>query len=201
MQTIRDFIEGKKNETKFTGLNTDTFRYDPIIGSRRLSNYWWASVTFLGGFGFLLAGLSSYLKINLLPFSNPTELVFIPQGIVMSFYGTLAIMLSTFLWLTVFWDVGGGYNKYDKLNNLITLFRFGFPGNNREVLIKYEFQDIQSVQINIKEGLNPKREIFLQTKDQRKIPLVPVGQPLLLSEVEEQAIELAKFLGVTLEGI
>ena len=29
---------------------------------------------------FLLAGISSYLKINLLPFANTTELVFIPQG-------------------------------------------------------------------------------------------------------------------------
>jgi hypothetical protein len=201
MQNILDIIKNKKDDTKFTGLNNESLRYDPIVGSRRLSNYWWASVTAIGGLGFLLSGISSYLKINLLPFSDPTELVFIPQGITMSFYGTLAIMLSTFLWLTVFWDVGGGYNKYDKSTNLITLFRFGFPGNNREVNIQYEFQDIQSIQISIKEGLNPKREIFLQTKDQRKIPLVPVGQPLLLSEVEEQAIELAKFLEVSLEGI
>ena len=39
------------------------------------------------------------------------------------------------------------------------------------------------------------------TKNQQKIPLVPVGQPLLLSQIEEQAIELAKFLDVPIEGI
>ena len=41
-------------------------------------------------YSFLLAGISSYFKINLLPFANPTELVFIPQGLVMMFYGTLS---------------------------------------------------------------------------------------------------------------
>jgi hypothetical protein len=34
---------------------------------------------------FLLAGISSYFKINLLPLQNTTELVFIPQGLVMMF--------------------------------------------------------------------------------------------------------------------
>ena len=66
-------------------------RRDEIIGSRRFSNYFWSVVLFLGGIGFLLAGISSYLKINLLPFTNSTELVFIPQGLVMMFYGTLSM--------------------------------------------------------------------------------------------------------------
>jgi hypothetical protein len=55
-------------------------RQDKIIGSRRLSNYFWSFFLFVGGLGFLLAGISSYFKINLLPFSNTAELVFIPQG-------------------------------------------------------------------------------------------------------------------------
>jgi hypothetical protein len=45
-------------------------RQDKIIGSRRLSNYFWSFFLFVGGLGFLLAGLSSYFKINLLPFSK-----------------------------------------------------------------------------------------------------------------------------------
>ena len=36
-----------------------------IVGGRRLSNYWWAVVIFLGGFGFLVTGVSSYLNKNL----------------------------------------------------------------------------------------------------------------------------------------
>jgi len=171
------------------------------MGSRRFSNYFWALATFFGGLGFLLAGISSYLKVNLLPFTNSTELIFIPQGIVLSFYGIVGFMLSIFLWLTILWNVGGGYNKYDQDANKITIFRFGFPGENREIILEYKFQEIKSIQIEIKEGLNPKREIFLQTIYQEKIPLVPVDQPLLLSQLEEQAIDLAKFLDIPLEGI
>ena len=50
-------------------------RQDKIVGSRRFSNYFWSFFLFLGGIGFLLAGISSYFKINLLTFANPTELV------------------------------------------------------------------------------------------------------------------------------
>jgi len=55
----------------------------------------------VGGTSFLLAGLSSYLKINLLPFANPVELVFIPQGVVMMFYGTLSLSIGIYTLLTV----------------------------------------------------------------------------------------------------
>ena len=40
-------------------------RQDKIIGSRRFSNYFWALLLLIGGLMFLLAGISSYLKINL----------------------------------------------------------------------------------------------------------------------------------------
>ena len=70
-------------------------RRDEIIGSRRFSNYFWSFVLLLGGIGFLLAGMSSYFKINLLPFTNSTELVFIPQGLVMMFYGLQIALLAT----------------------------------------------------------------------------------------------------------
>ena len=41
-------------------------KIDNIIGSRRLSNYWWATVIFIGGCGFFIVGLSSYLQKELL---------------------------------------------------------------------------------------------------------------------------------------
>jgi hypothetical protein len=41
-------------------------RQDKIVGSRRFSNYFW-SFLYLLGLRFLLAGISSYFKINLLP--------------------------------------------------------------------------------------------------------------------------------------
>ena len=174
---------------------------DIIIGSRRLSNYWWASIILLGGVCFFDVGLSSYFNIKLIPFIDTSAVLFIPQGIIMIFYGTLGIFLSFFLWLTIFWDVGAGYNEFNNDNGYITIFRQGFPGRNRIVLLKYRIQDIQSIKVSIQDGLSPKREIYLKTKDKREIPLTKVGQPLLLSEVERQATDLAKFLGVIVEGI
>ena len=82
----------------------DNIRRNKIIGSRRFSNYFWTFFLSIGGLSFLLAGLSSYLKINLLPFANPTELVFLPQGLIMLFYGTLSLSFSIYILLTLLWD-------------------------------------------------------------------------------------------------
>nr|WCH56302.1 photosystem I assembly protein ycf4 [Hypnea sp.] len=174
---------------------------DKIIGSRRFSNYWWAICILLGGFGFFLVGLSSYLKIELLPFTKCSELLFIPQGIIMTFYGTIAIFISIFLWLSIIWNIGGGYNEFNNAKGEITIFRLGFPGKNRILRLNYKINDIQAIKVNIQEGITPKREIYLKTKDNREIPLTAVGQPLLLSEIEEKATFLAQFLGVILEGM
>merc|ERR1712127_1052065 len=98
----------------------------------------------IGGLMFLLAGISSYLKINLLPFANTTELVFKPQGIVMMFYGTLSFGLSVYIITTLFWDIGSGYNEYNKIENLVKIVRKGFPGKNREILLTYPLNNIRS---------------------------------------------------------
>jgi len=181
-------------------MNKD-IRQDDIIGSRRFSNYFWGWVLFIGGFSFFLAGLSSYLKINLLPFTNTLELVFIPQGIVMMFYGTLSLSISLYTLLTVIWDIGSGYNEYNKIENLVKIVRKGFPGKNREILLTYPLNNIRAIGIKISEGLNPKRIIYLCLKDERKIPLTPVEQPTTISNLEEDASDLAKFLDLKLENL
>lgn len=119
----------------------------------------------------------------------------------MIFYGTLGITVSIFLWLTIIWNVGSGYNEFDKDQGKITIFRFSFPGKDREIILTYDLKSIKSIKVQIKDGLNPKREIYLCTKDDRKIPLTQVDQPLALSEIESEAIELASFLGVIVEGL
>jgi hypothetical protein len=179
----------------------DQIRQEKIIGSRRFSNYFWAVLLLIGGLLFLLAGISSYLKINLLPFANTTKLVFIPQGIVMMFYGTLSFGLSLYIITTLFWDIGSGYNEYNKIENLVKVVRRGFPGKNREILLTYPFSNVQSIGIKISEGLNPQRIIYLCLKDERKIPLTPVQQPDSISDLEDQAADLAKFLDLKLENL
>lgn len=172
-----------------------------ITGARRLSNYWWAVVLSVGATGFLLAGLSSYLKINLLPFGNPIDLTFVPQGLAMSFYGVAGLLLALYLWLIILWDVGGGYNEFNKETDFIRIFRWGFPGKNRRIEFACRIGDIQSIRIEIREGLNPRRAIYLKVKERGNIPLTPVGQPMSLAKIEDQGAELARFLGVPVEGL
>jgi hypothetical protein len=176
-------------------------RQDKIIGSRRFSNYFWSFFLLTGGLGFLLAGMSSYFKINLLPFANPTELVFIPQGLVMMFYGTLSLGISIYIIFTMLLDIGSGYNEYNKIENLVKIVRKGFPGKNREILLTYSVSNVRAIGIKITEGLNPTRSMYLCLKDERNIPLTPVQEPTAISNLEEEAADLAKFLDLKLENL
>lgn len=157
--------------------------------------------SFFGGSGFLLAGISSYFNINFLPFSNTRELVFIPQGLVMIFYGTLSLGLSIYINFTIILDVGSGYNEYNKRENLVKIVRKGFPGKNRQILLTYPLTNIRAIGIKITEGLNPTRSVYLCLKDERNIPLTPVQQPTSISDLEEDAANLAKFLELNLENL
>jgi hypothetical protein len=172
-----------------------------VLGSRRFSNYWWASIVSIGATGFFLAAISSYTKVNLLPFADPTQLVFIPQGIAMGFYGAAGILLALYLWLSIAWDLGGGYNEFNKQTGEITIFRWGFPGKNRKIDLKSKIADVQAVKVTLREGINPRRSLYLKIKGMRDIPLTRVGQPMTLTELENQAAELARFLSVPLEGL
>jgi hypothetical protein len=170
-----------------------------VTGSRRLSNYFWAVVILFGSLGFLLTGLSSYLSYNILPFIHSENIIFFPQGLVMCFYGVLGLIFSIYLWLTIWWSIGGGFNEFNKKSGIIRIFRWGFPGKNRRIDLRYSLKDVEGIRVELKEGLSPKRTIYLNVKGNRNIPLTRVGQPLTLQELETQAAELAKFLSVDLD--
>jgi hypothetical protein len=185
-------------------MNSQNIEKSPLIksyieGSRRLSNIFWALTVSIGGLGFFLSGLSSFFKVNLLFFSNFTGLSFIPQGIVLVFYGTAGLILGSFLWLTIWWDIGFGYNEFNKEKQEVILYRKGFPGKNRELRLTFPFNKIKSIKMLIKEGLNPKRQLFLCLTDSREIPLTGIDQPTALSKIETEALNLAKYLNIYLE--
>jgi hypothetical protein len=98
-------------------------------------------------------------------------------------------------------DIGSGYNEYNKIENLVKIVRKGFPGKNREILLTYPLGNIKAIGIKITEGLNPTRSIYLCLKDKRNIPLTPVQQPTTISNLEEEAADLAKFLDLNLENL
>ena len=218
-----------------------------IVGGRRLSNYWWSLVLFLGGCGFLLTGISSYFNRNfwVLPFElehfgksldifveligslinkssgifttatpltsffspnikplnfNPSAYVennlpFFPQGLVLSFYGFLGLSFSFHLWFTLFWKIGGGFNEFNGKERSVRIFRWGRPGKNRRIDLKYTNELIEAIKVE----LIPRPALFLRIKGEKNIPLTRTGEFLPLEELEAQAAELTSFLRIPLE--
>jgi hypothetical protein len=174
---------------------------EKVVGSRRFSNYWWASVIFLGALGFFSVGFSSYLGFNLIPFLDAKDILFFPQGLVMCFYGIVGLLLSLYLWLIILWSIGEGYNEFNKTDGTMCVFRWGFPGKNRRIQLTYLLKDIEAIRVEMKEGINPRRTLYVRVKGKPDIPLTRIGQPLTLGEIEKKAAELASFLQVSTEGL
>ncbi len=119
----------------------------------------------------------------------------------MGFYGVAGLLLAAYLWLTIAWDLGGGYNEFNKETGQVKIFRWGFPGKNRRVEVDLKTADVQAVKVTLREGVNPRRSLYLRAKGMRDIPLTRVGQPMTLAELENEAAGLARFLSVPLEGL
>ena len=170
----------------------------PVLGSRRLSNYLVAAAVSVGGLGFLLASLSSYLGRDLLPIGHPAALIFVPQGLVMGLYSIAAALLSTYLWYVIAVDVGGGSNRFDKAAGVVTVSRRGF---RKPVLVEIPLKDVKAVRVEVRDGFNARRRVALRIQGRRDMPLTRVGEPLPLSQLEQDGAELARFLGVNLEGL
>eukprot|EP01026_Neomeris_dumetosa_P005673 TRINITY_DN1165_c0_g2_i13.p9 TRINITY_DN1165_c0_g2~~TRINITY_DN1165_c0_g2_i13.p9 ORF type:complete len:127 (-),score=4.19 TRINITY_DN1165_c0_g2_i13:1594-1974(-) len=46
-----------------------------ILGSRRFSNFFWATLILLSSISFILTGISSYLNFNILPFIHSESVI------------------------------------------------------------------------------------------------------------------------------
>ncbi len=181
-------------------MNEKEIIKEEIIGARNFKTYLASIILLLAGFAFFLAGLSSYFHYNLLPFTKTSLIVFYPQGITMTFYGVAAIILSFYLFFTIYLNLGSGYNEFCKNKEIVRIVRLGFPGKNRQIFLSYKFSNIKSICFTSKQGLNPRTNIFLILKDQRQIPLFPSNSFLNLTTIEKKAIELANFLNLPLES-
>ena len=176
----------------------ETLFQQKVIGSKRLSNILTGTAVSIGGVGFLLASISSYVGKNFLPLGNPSTLLFIPQGIIMGAYGFAAFLLAIYLWTLIYIDFGSGTNSFDKGKGVLSVSRRGLF---KEININIELKDIQAVKLEVRDGFNPKRRISLRIKNRTDLPLSGVGQPRPLVELEKESAELARFLEVNLEGI
>jgi hypothetical protein len=170
----------------------------PVLGSRRLSNVLVAAVVTIGGVGFLLTSGSSFLGTNLLPIGHPAELVWLPQGLVMGLYGLAALALCIYLWVVIGIDVGAGSNCFDRLAGVATIRRRGF---RQAINVEIPLRDIQAVKVEVRDGLNPRRRLALKVQGRRDMPLTRVGEPIPLADLELSGAQLARYLGVPLEGV
>nr|YP_009116013.1 photosystem I saaembly protein Ycf4 [Campanula takesimana]YP_009338069.1 photosystem I assembly protein Ycf4 [Campanula punctata]YP_010702898.1 photosystem I assembly protein Ycf4 [Campanula carpatica]AJD00860.1 photosystem I saaembly protein Ycf4 [Campanula takesimana]AMR74027.1 photosystem I assembly protein Ycf4 [Campanula punctata]QOL12377.1 photosystem I saaembly protein Ycf4 [Campanula takesimana]WCO10178.1 photosystem I assembly protein Ycf4 [Campanula carpatica] len=172
---------------------------EPITGSRKTSNFFWTLSLFLGSLGFLLVGTSSYLGRTWISLFPSQQIVFFPQGIVMAFYGIAGLFISCYLWCTISWNVGSGYDRFDRKEGIVCIFRWGFPGKNRRIFLRFLIKDIQSIRIEVKEGLSARRVLSMDIRGQGALPLTRTDENLTPWEIEQKAAELAYFLRVPIE--
>ena len=169
-----------------------------VLGSRRLSNILVASLVTTGGLGFVLTSASSYFGVDLLPIGHPAELIWVPQGLVMGLYGLAAMALSTYLWLVIGIDLGAGQNRFDKASGQVTISRRGF---RQMIEVVLPLRDVQAVNVEVRDGLSPRRRLSLRLQGRRDLPLTRVGEPMPLAQLELEGAQLARFLGVPLDGV
>nr|YP_009868811.1 photosystem I assembly protein Ycf4 [Spatholobus pulcher]QKI32336.1 photosystem I assembly protein Ycf4 [Spatholobus pulcher] len=188
-------------------LRLEHLRVYPITESRKISNFFWAFIIFLGSLGLLLVAISSYLGMDFFFLSEEiSDFPFIPQGATMSFYGIEGLFISFYLWCTILWDVGSGYDIFDKKERKVCFFRWGFPGKNRRIILEVPMKEIQSIRIirGVKEGdiftrtLTYESIVYMETIEQGFIPLTRIEDNLTPPEIAHKAGELAIFLGVPL---
>ena len=177
---------------------SNMFLQQSIKGSRKISNYVVSSMLTIGGIGFLLAAVSSYLGKDLLPLGHPSTLIFVPQGLVMGLYGIAASLLAIYLWSLISVDFGSGFNTFDKNKGFLFVSRRAYFKN---IDLEIALKDIQSVKMDIRDGFNARRRICLKIKGRKDLPITGTGSPQPLLELEQEAAQLARFLDVNLEGL
>ena len=116
----------------------------------------------------------------------------------MVLYSIAAALLATYLWYVIAVNVGGGSNRFDKAAGVVTVSRRGF---RQPVLVEIPMKDVKAVKVEVRDGFNARRRVALRIQGRRDLPLTRVGEPLPLAQLEQDGAELARFLGVNLEGL
>ena len=73
--------------------------------------------------------------------------------------------------------------------------------SRKPVLVEIPLKDVKAVKVEVRDGFNARRRVALRIQGRRDMPLTLVGEPLPLAQLEKDGAELARFLGVNLEGL
>lgn len=199
----------EKGTSSFIEKDNEVVYYsEKIDGTNIVTNYVWLILLFLFGIGFFTAGLSSYFieSRNYIFLKNFSNIEFLPQGILLLFYGTCSILLSILLNILIQINIGSGKNEYDSENEIVRLTRKGFPTiaknlkfKQRNIYFAYPYSELVNLELEITEGINPTRITYLILKDGRRIPLTPSNKLEDLLSIESKAIYIAKLLKIDLK--
>lgn len=174
-------------------MNDELIFREILQGSKKFNNLAWAWIISLGSLSFFAVGVGSFFEVDLISVGGST-INFFPQGLVMSFYGIIGVLLSLYLWLIIILEIGNGYNEFNKQSGFLTIFRLGFPGKTRCIKLEYKLNEVEGLEI--KE--NPQPSILILIKGGIRIPLTARNEPMTLGQLEEKATKLASFLQVPL---
>jgi hypothetical protein len=182
--------------TKVEINTTPTALILSVLGSRTFGNVGVALVLTTFGTGFILKALSIFFYGKKV------------QGFIMMFYGLTSVLLSFFVLLTIYWNVGYTYIEFDRKKEMVVLYVRGFPGSNRETLLMLPFSSIVCLTLNTTKSFPG---IFLCFDDKcceglslyrgmcyRRRVRLPNITGLNLVYIEKLALYLSKYLGVPL---
>ena len=169
-----------------------------ILGARTGLNVLWTVVLGIGGFGFTVVGLASYPYT---PWGTWTgsEVTFVPQGLVMSFYGLAGLMFATYLACAMAWNIGAGYNELDPSRGIIVLFRWGLPGANRRLRLRVLIRDVKAVIVRSQDGWWTRGKVILQLHNGQSCPWGTKLATPSMETLEGEAALLAHVLRVPLQ--
>jgi len=200
-----DYTEQSTKDTILIKTKEKILLYlENIQGMNRSANWFWMIMLFSFGTGFFLIGLSSGFSDSYQ--INDQNIMFIPQGIAMMFYGTIAILLSVVIFLSILWNIGSGKNSYDLESKIIRLtrnnlpeFKIFFQLNYPKNFVVYNFSQIEYLELKTITGLNPENICYIVLKDKRKIPLHLSNPITNLKFSESRAIFLSQIFEVDLK--
>lgn len=123
-------------------IKTEKLFKENIKEKDKLLKYILNIIILLGSIGFLAVGISSYIGFNIITFIKSNEIIFFPQGLVMSFYGCLGLILGINQMKILMLNIGEGYNEFNKENGEMKIFRKGLQGKISDINICYPLKDI-----------------------------------------------------------
>ena len=135
------FFENKKTENNEI-LKTESLLREEIKETDKIVKYSINTIMLLGSIGFLITGISSYIKMNIISFLDASQIIFFPQGITMCFYGTLGLIFSINQFLISYLRIGEGFNEFNKETGTVRIFRKGFLKKDSDIDIIYSLKDI-----------------------------------------------------------